>query len=51
MIPEYPKRVGIRLGSDQKERIQHLVELGLYKNASEVVRDALTRFLKEMTHE
>jgi putative addiction module CopG family antidote len=51
MIPEFKERVAIRLGPDQKEKIQRLVESGQYKNLSEVVRDALTRLLKENAHE
>jgi Arc/MetJ-type ribon-helix-helix transcriptional regulator len=51
MIPEYKERVAIRLSPEQKKGVQHLVDVGLYKNASEVVRDALTRLLKEIAHE
>jgi putative addiction module CopG family antidote len=50
MIPEFKERTAIRLSPEQKKQVQHLVEIGLYGNMSEVVRDALSRLLKEINH-
>lgn len=45
------KRIIFRLPDEMSESVRHLVESGQYKNLSEVVRDALTRLLKEIVHE
>jgi Arc/MetJ-type ribon-helix-helix transcriptional regulator len=45
MIPEYEKRVAVRLPSKQRQQIDSLVEAGKNKNISEVIRSALKEFL------
>ena len=47
MIPEYKKRIAIRLPSKQRQQIDKLVESGKFKNLSEVIRSALKKFLSE----
>jgi Arc/MetJ-type ribon-helix-helix transcriptional regulator len=45
MIPEYEKRIAVRLPSKQREKIEELISKGKYKNLSEVIRSALKEFL------
>ena len=45
MIPEYEKRIAVRLPSKQRQQIDGLVKAGKYKNISEVIRSALKEFL------
>ena len=45
MIPEYEKRIAVRLPSKQRQQIDSLLETGKYKNISEVIRSALKQFL------
>jgi Arc/MetJ-type ribon-helix-helix transcriptional regulator len=47
MIPEYEKRIALRLPERQRQQIDKLVESGKFKNLSAVVRDAITEFLKK----
>ena len=39
-------RIGLRLEPDIREKAEKLVESGKFKNLSEVVREALRRFLE-----
>ena len=39
--------IGIRLPTGDRQKIERLVESGQYKNLSDVIRGALTRFLKD----
>ncbi len=45
MIPEYEKRIAVRLPTKQRQQIDGLVKAGKYKNISEVIRSALKEFL------
>jgi Arc/MetJ-type ribon-helix-helix transcriptional regulator len=47
MIPEYEKRIAVRLPAKQRQQIGSLVEAGKYKNMSEVIRSALRQFLSD----
>lgn len=47
MIPEYEKRIALRLPQRQRQQIDKLVESGKYKNRSIVVRDAISEFLEK----
>ena len=40
------KRIGIRLEADLRDKAELLVRSGRFKNISEVVREALRRFLE-----
>ena len=45
MIPEYEKRIAVRLPSKQREKIEALISKGTFKNLSQVIRAALDEFL------
>ena len=45
MIPEYEKRIAVRLPSKQRQQIDSLVKAGKYTNISQVIRAALDEFL------
>jgi Arc/MetJ-type ribon-helix-helix transcriptional regulator len=47
MIPEYCGRIAFRLADDDRRKIEQLIKSGKYKNISEVIRQALTEFLKQ----
>lgn len=45
MIPEYEKRIAVRLSAKQREKIEELISAGTYKYLSHVIRAALDEFL------
>jgi Arc/MetJ-type ribon-helix-helix transcriptional regulator len=47
VIPEYQERIALRLSTQEKQKIEQLVESGKYRNLSQVIREALKRFLRE----
>ena len=47
MIPEFEKRIAIRLPSEQRQKIDALVSEGKFQNLSHLVREALKQFLEK----
>lgn len=47
MIPEFKKRISVRLSSKQLEKINFLISKEKYQNLSTIVREALKQFLEE----
>ena len=45
MIPEYKRRITIRLSPNDRCRIEQLVNEGRFENISEVIRKAIEEFL------
>lgn len=45
-MQEHNSRIAIRLPMKERKRIDKLVEAGQFKNLSQVIRAALTHFLK-----
>jgi len=46
MIPEYKGRIAFRLSTEERRKIEQLIQEGKYKNISSVIRAALIEFLK-----
>jgi len=46
-MQEHSSRIAIRLPSKQRQEIDELVQAGKFKNLSEVIRIALSEFLKQ----
>ena len=46
-MQRHNERIGIRLPSDLREQTESLIRQGKYRNLSEVIRAALTKFLEE----
>jgi Arc/MetJ-type ribon-helix-helix transcriptional regulator len=46
MIPEFEKRVALRLSKKQRKQIDKLVRAGEFKSLSHVIRVALTDFFE-----
>ncbi|MEM3824385.1 MAG: ribbon-helix-helix domain-containing protein [Candidatus Bathyarchaeia archaeon] len=47
MIPEYPERIAFRLSKEERQKIEQLIKAGKFKSISEIVREALQKFLSE----
>jgi Arc/MetJ-type ribon-helix-helix transcriptional regulator len=47
MIPEYKGRIAFRLSKEDRQKIEQLIREGKYRNISQVIRAALTKFLNE----
>jgi len=45
-MKHHEERIAVRLPSKQRQQIAELIEIGKYKNLSEVIRAALTDFCK-----
>ncbi|MGC8999057.1 MAG: ribbon-helix-helix domain-containing protein [Candidatus Bathyarchaeia archaeon] len=46
MIPEYPERVALRISREERQKLERFVMEGKYKNLSQVIREAIKRFLR-----
>ena len=44
-------RITVRVEGPDRQKIEQLIESGQYRNLSEVLRDGLTRLLKENARE
>jgi Arc/MetJ-type ribon-helix-helix transcriptional regulator len=51
MIPEYELSVHARIPIKHKEQIEKLIQEGKFKNTSQVIRQALLQFFKNMEAE
>ena len=47
-IKEHDSRIAIRLPSEEKKQIQALIEAGVFRNISQVLRAALSEFLTKI---
>jgi len=47
MIPEYQGKIAFRLPTQERQKIEHLIEEGKFKTISEIIRAALNDFLAE----
>jgi Arc/MetJ-type ribon-helix-helix transcriptional regulator len=47
----YECRIALRIGNEEKEKVDRLVLERKFKNSSQVIRAALREFLKENNHE
>lgn len=45
MIAEYKGQIAFRLSKEEREKVECLVQKGKFKNLSEVIREALRKFL------
>gem|GEM_PF-2784082 len=45
MIPEYEGRIAFRLSKEDRQKIEQLIQEGKFRNISQVVRAALSKFL------
>ena len=45
MIPEYQGKIAFRLSTQERQKIEQLIENGEFKSISQVIRAALNRFL------
>jgi Arc/MetJ-type ribon-helix-helix transcriptional regulator len=46
-MQEHDSRIALRLPSKERQRIEQLIHEGKYRNISQVIRAALTKFLNE----
>ena len=46
MIPEYEECIHVRIPTKHREQIEALIKAGKFKSLSQVVREALKRFLE-----
>jgi len=51
MIPEYESIIHVRISIKQREQIEALINIGKFKNLSQVVREALKQFLEKQLGE
>jgi Arc/MetJ-type ribon-helix-helix transcriptional regulator len=47
MIPEYKSRIAFRLSTEERQKIDELIDEGKYRNISQVLRQALKEFLSK----
>jgi Arc/MetJ-type ribon-helix-helix transcriptional regulator len=47
MIPEYKGRIAFRLSKEDRQKIEQLIREGKFRNISQVIRAALSKFLTE----
>jgi len=50
-VQKHNERIALRLPSELREKVEKLIEVGRFKNLSEVVRVALKRFLEGVESE
>lgn len=51
MIPEYEKRIALRISIEDRQKLDQLIQEGKIKSISQAIRVALKEFLERETDE